>query len=112
MTEQQNTPGRIDLRTIESLHSPNADRIIANAIARSDTGARIGQFSILSALQAQARIGFAAAAILLVIAVGTVALTEKRAAAGEPETVLADWSRSNHVPTNGELLSTFQRYGR
>lgn len=112
MTEQQNTPGRIDLRAIESLNSPNADRIIAEAIARSGIGARTRQSSILSALQAQARIGFAAAAILLVVAVGTVALTESGGAAREPEMVLADWSRSNHVPTNAELLSTFQGYGR
>lgn len=111
MTDRSTQPGRIDLRAIDEPADPlQAERVVGAAMARmaargpahSDVFASIGAYS---------RLMLAAAAVLCAIATSTVILTSRRAAA-QPLALLASWAESQHVPTNGELLVTFQGYGR
>jgi hypothetical protein len=105
-------PGRVDLRPIEEGLRHDVDRIIGNAIrtgAMRRTRSRSGLFGELHAF---ARPLIAAAAVILILAATTLALADARLAPAPPDVVLADWARTNHVPTNGELLFAFEGYGR
>ena len=111
MTEQ--TPGRIDLRAIERADSAQADRVIAAAMAR--IAASPGQQPrdmVVDWVERFTRPALIAAAMLAAVAIGTLALTDGRGDEPPPQVAaLADWIESQHVPTNGELLMTFQGYG-
>jgi hypothetical protein len=53
------------------------------------------------------------AGLLAAAAVFVVVLTESRRSSEPPVSgVVAAWAQSQHVPTNGELLATFQGYSR
>jgi hypothetical protein len=111
MTDRSRDPGRIDLRAIdEPSDSAQADRVIAAALARA-AGESAAPSDVLSSIETLTRPLLALAATLLVTAFGTLLLTRGRAIA-EPATVVANWAEQSHVPTNGELLATFQGYGR
>jgi hypothetical protein len=113
MIDHSKEPGRIDLRAIEEAsRPPDADRVISGALARSAEFLGKPQPHVFAALEAYSRPLFAAAAILLMIATGSLAITSGRSGDVEPETVLAEWAQANHVPTNAELLVAFQGYGR
>ena len=107
------TPGRIDLRAIERADSAQADRVIAAAMAR--IAASPGQQSrdvVVEWAERFTRPALIAAAVLAAVAVGTLALTDGRREPAPQVATLATWVESEHVPTNGELLLTFQGYGR
>lgn len=111
MTEQ--TPGRIDLRAIEHADSAQADRVIAAALAR--IAASPGQQPrdvVVDWVERFTRPALIAAAMLAAVAIGTLALTDRRSDPAPQVAALATWVESQHVPTNGELLLTFQGYGR
>lgn len=113
MIEHSKSPGRIDLRAIdEASQSPVADRVIAGVLARSAEFLGKPQPDVFATLGAHLRPLFAAAAILLVIATGALAFVGGPSRVTAADTVLAEWTQSNHVPTNGELLIAFQGYAR
>lgn len=113
MTDDAKQPGRIDLRAIdEGAQAPDADWVIAQALARSAAFPGKPQPGVFAILAAHSRPLFAAAAILLIIATGTLVLTSAGSPDIAPDVVLAEWAQSSHVPTNGELLTAFQGYGR
>ncbi len=113
MIDSGKEPGRIDLGVItEDSQLGNVDRVMAEVHRRraGNLGnARLGVFAILVE---HSRPLVAAAAILLTISMGSLALTSERGPVVPPEVTLAEWARSNHVPTNAELLIAFEGYGR
>jgi len=111
MTESPD-PGRMDLRPIEEGLHPDADRIISNAIRINAIRRARSRSGLIGELHAFARPLIAAAAIILILAATSLALTPLPTQPARPDVVLAHWARTNHVPTNGELLFAFEGYGR
>lgn len=112
MTDTSREPGRIDLRAIDEPADPaRAERVIAAAMSRI-TADRNSGGDALATIVIYARPLLAAAAALVVIATGTLMVTQRPAPEYQPASVLASWAESNHVPTNGELLAVFQGYDR
>jgi hypothetical protein len=112
MTEISRDPGRIDLRPIDEPADPvQAERVIAAAMSRV-AAHRNSRGDVLTTIVIYARPLLAAAAALVVIATGTLMVTQRPTQEDQPVSVLASWAESNHVPTNGELLAVFQGYDR
>ena len=112
MTDTSRESGRIDLRAIDEPADPaRAERVIAAAMARAAAN-RNSRSDVFATIAVYARPLLAAAAALVVIATGTLMLTQRPAQDVQPAGVLASWAESNHVPTNGELLALFQGYDR
>ena len=112
MTDISREPGRFDLRAIDEPADPaRAERVIAAAMARIAADRNPGG-DALGTIVIYARPLLAAAAALVVIATGTLIVTQRPAQDVQPAGVLASWAESNHVPTNGELLALFQGYDR
>jgi len=112
MTNRSREPGRIDLRAIDAPADPlQAQQVIAAAMSRMAAD-RESNGDVLTSIVIYARPLLAAAAALLLIATGTLIITQGRAQADQPASVLATWAESSHVPTNGELLAAFQGYDR
>ena len=112
MTDNSREPGRIDLRAIDEPADPaRAERVIAAAMSRVAAD-RSAHGDALSTIVIYARPLLAAAAALVVIATGTLMVTQRPSQEDQPASVLASWAASNHVPTNGELLAVFQGYDR
>jgi hypothetical protein len=112
MTDRSREPGRIDLRAIdEPADTAQADRVIAAALARRSEPAA-ATAGVLMSIEAYTGPLVAIAAGLIIAASGTLLLTRGRVEADPPTSVVANWAESSHVPTNGELLATFQGYGR
>jgi hypothetical protein len=112
MTERHPmAPGRADLRAFDSSgeFAEVADRIIAPAIARFVATRRTGFASTLRGLAAPM---LAAAAVVMAIGIGALAIVTDAPRPGVPAELLAQWMEAEHVPTNGELLFAFQGYGR
>ena len=112
MTDISREPGRIDLRAIDEPADPaRAERVIAAAMARAAANRDSGS-DVFATIAVYARPLLAAAAALVVIATGTLMVTQRPAQDVQPAGVLASWAETNHVPTNGELLALFQGYDR
>ena len=112
MTERDSvTPGRADLRALDgSGHFTDlADRLVARALARFMEKRR-GEF--VSTLRGFAVPMLAAAAVVMAVGLGALAIMTSAPDPHAPADVVAQWIEANHVPTNGELLLTFQGYGR
>lgn len=113
MTDHSAVPGRIDLRTLVPETDPaDIDRIMANVFRERalDTKSMIPALSVVcNALIPQAVPLAAAAVILLVLSLAALTLPAPVRAIA-PRQTLSTWMRFNHVPTNGELLSTFEGY--
>jgi hypothetical protein len=110
MTEEMTEGGRIDLRAIDEPDDPHrADRIVRAAMARARWPAG-GARGVQASIGAYGRTVMAAAAVLVAIAAGMVVAAQREGV--QPASVLAAWSESQHVPTNGELLVAFQGYER
>ena len=115
MTDQPHGNGRIDLRAIDGADAGQANRVIAGAMARIATAPAqeprdvVGEFA-----ERFSRPALAAAAVLAALAAGTVVASNRTApdAPDTPVATLASWAGSAHVPTNAELLLTFEGYGR
>lgn len=112
MTDQSREPGRIDLRTVDAPADPlQAERVVAAAMSRMAVG-RESKGDVLASITTYSRPLLAAAAALILIATGTLILTQREAQTVPAEGLLATWAESSHVPTNGELLAAFQGYDR
>ncbi len=112
MTEHSREPGRIDLRAIDTPADPfQADRVIAAAMSRMAADGE-SRGDVLGSIAIYSRPLLAAAAALLVIATGTLITTQGPSQTEQAANVLATWTESSHVPTNGELLAAFQGYDR
>lgn len=112
MTDRSRAPGRIDLRAVdEPADSLQAERVIAAAMSRTGIG-REPKEDVLANIMNYSRPLLATAAALILIATGTLIVTQRQAQAVPPESLLATWAESSHVPTNGELLTAFQGYDR
>ncbi|HEY5087194.1 MAG TPA: hypothetical protein VII66_07570 [Gemmatimonadaceae bacterium] len=115
MTDELTNPGRVDFCAIsDDPEFANVERVMTAVFARS--GAELGspvpfRHGMLRVLVGHAGPLAAAAAILITGSLTTLALLPAAPAPAPPQT-LATWVQSNHVPTNGELLSTFEGYGR
>jgi hypothetical protein len=113
MTDQTPPPGRIDLRTLDDAHAGRADRVIRAAMSRIATSPEQAPRDAVAEVASRfTRPAIVAAAVLAAIAIGTLALTHRASASPAPETLLASWVESQHVPTNAELLQAFEGYGR
>jgi hypothetical protein len=111
MTEHSREPGRIDLRAIDSPADPfQAERVIAGAMSRIAGGE--SNTGVLGSIVIYSRPLLAIAAALLLIATGTLITKPRPAQTDQATNVLANWTESSHVPTNGELLAAFQGYER
>jgi len=112
MTDISREPGRIDLRAIDELADPaRAERVIVAAMAHVAAN-RNSRSDVFASIAICARPLLAAAAALVVIATGTLMVTQRPAQDVQPVGVVVSWAESNHVPTNGELLAVFQGYDR
>lgn len=106
-------PGRIDLRALGvGGGAANLDEIIRNAIAGSTRTRAVPAGDDLEDLRRYLRPALLAAGILIVIAVGAVRTTGYEARVGSPIMTIADWTDQHHLPSNGELLTAFQGYGK
>lgn len=118
-TGDASQPGRVDFRAlVDDPQFGNVDRVMAAvmAAARDRHGLSVTEASqvrlhVLGALAAHARPLAAAAAILIALSLAALRLPGT-SPSPPPQQALATWVQSNHVPTNGELLTTFQGYGR
>lgn len=115
MTDEMRKPGRVDFTAIsDDPEFANVGRVMTAVFAQSGAGSespvlsRRGMFRVVLG---HAGTLAAAAAILLTASLTTLALLA-RTPASAPGQTLATWVQSNHVPTNGELLSTFEGYTR
>lgn len=112
MTERSRDPGRIDLSAIDRPADPfQAQRVIAGAMSRIVAN-RESSGDVVGSIVIYTRPLLAAAAALLLVATGTLLTTERPAQSDQAANVLATWTESSHVPTNGELLAAFQGYDR
>ena len=112
MTDHSREPGRIDVRAIDEPADPGqADRVISVVLSRLSEGPEATS-NVLASIEAYTGPLLAVAATLLLAATGTLLLTGGRAEADQPTSIVANWAASSHMPTNGELLATFQGYGR
>lgn len=113
MTERDD--GRIDLTALGAEDPVQADAVVQAAMARIRAGAPQRE-PLLADLAGWWRPGLAAAAAVLLFALGAV-LARQRSG---PETALPatvearvlDWAESAYVPSNGELLAAFRGYSR
>jgi len=110
MTDFSREPGRVDLRAIDEPADPaRAERVIAAAMSRVAATRNSGR-DVFATIAVYARPLLAVAAALVVIATGTLMVTQRPVRDVQVAGVLASWAESNHVPTNGELLAVFQGY--
>ena len=112
MTERDSmTPGRVDLSALEDSgdFTAVADRVITPALARF-IAMRQGGF--IGTLRGFAMPMLAAAVVVMAIGLGALISVTTAPRRGDPAVLLAQWIEAEHVPTNGELLFTFQGYGR
>lgn len=111
MIDNSSGHGRIDLRAIDVRDpSPQADRVIAAAMARI-TANPAASSDVFGSILIYSRQLIAAAAVLVALAAGTL-LTVQGRSADSSTTLVASWAQSSHVPTNAELLTSFQGYDR
>ena len=112
MTDSLREPGRIDLRAIDEPADPlQAERVIAAAMSRIVADGE-SSGDVLASIGVYARPLLATAAALVLIATGTLIVTQSRTPTDQSASMLASWAETSHVPTNGELLAAFQGYSR
>jgi hypothetical protein len=112
MTERDSmTPGRADLRALDGSgdFADVANRVVAPALARF-MAKRRSEFA--PTLRGFAVPLVAAAAVVMAVGLGGLAVITSAPRPRDPAELLAQWIEANHVPTNGELLLTFQGYGK
>ena len=111
MTES-NPAGRIDLRAVfEPADPQQVDRVIGNVLHYVAANDLIRGDDILARIGRNAAPLIAAAAIVLCCATAILHWTDQRNGV-TPVTSVAAWAESRRVPTNGELLASFEGYGR
>jgi hypothetical protein len=108
MTDSRPDDGRVDLRGLEL--TPDAkreDAIVAGVMSRLSRAPRAAVVSAPIELLRLRRALLAAAAVLAAIAAASVLQTRRQDASTD---VIAGWTQSSHVPTNGELLAAYHGY--
>lgn len=112
MIDGRKEPGRIDLRAIadDPRFAETADRVMT--AVRSTTAGRVGAYEedVFATLVRHSRALVTAAAVLIATSIAALALPSRTDRSAPQEVTLATWVRSNHVPTNAELLVAFEGY--
>jgi hypothetical protein len=112
MTDNREKAGRIDLRSLD-VDQSHGERVMASVMDRIRVTPQTPADPLLDLLERSARPVRIVAGLLAAAAVVVVVLTESRRDSEPPVPgVVAAWAQSQHVPTNGELLATFQGYNR
>ena len=105
MTDREADDGRVDLRGLDLGQDANREDAIVGAVMT-----RLSEKPQVPAAPADLlrlrRVLLAAAAVLAAIATATVFRTRPAASTD----VIASWTQSSHVPTNGELLAAYHGY--
>ena len=113
MADRDTDPGRIDFAVLrEDPEFSNVEHVMARVRVRRAGQASSAQATALHTLEAYARPIAMAAAILIAVSLASVAIPVYFEAAVTPQQTLTSWVSANHVPTNGELLRTFEGYSR
>ena len=114
MTDPHTEPGRIDFGMLtDDPEFASVDRVMARVHAQRQAGQpRSANGQALYTLEAYARPIAMAAAILIAVSLASMAVPVHAADPVTPQQALASWVSSKHVPTNGELLRTFEGYSR
>jgi hypothetical protein len=111
MTERDDD--RIDLTVLRGEDSAQADAVVQAAMMRIKARAPSPE-PLLADLAGWWRPGLAAAVLLL--ALGLVLARQRTASESgvqaSVEARVLDWAESGYVPSNGELLATFQGFSR
>ncbi len=105
-----------DLSALDPHRDPLlTDRVIARAMTRivaSERPTAPSTNSVLGDVAKWWRPGLAAAALVTAVAGGSIQVISGRPVDGSDaervETQLLDWTRTGHVPSNGELLAVFR----
>jgi hypothetical protein len=112
MTERDSlAPGRADLRVIDPSgdFADVAERLVSPALARFVATRQSG---FASTLRGFAVPMLAAAALVMAVGFGALVIVTHGPRPADPADLLTEWIDAEHVPTNRELLITFQGYGR
>jgi hypothetical protein len=115
MTDQTREPGRVDFHAFaDDPQFGDVERVMRGVLEEhraSTSRSRRRQQYVFGVLATHARPLATAAAIVIALSLAALTLPGATSAAA-PQQTLATWVQFNHIPTNGELLSTFQGYGR
>jgi hypothetical protein len=117
MTDSRNQPeqGRVDLRALEPSDA-QADRVIGAVMGALPPRLQGASPSRPDALEIVGRYlpprWIVAAALLLIASSVAVVARPGPAESTSIDSTVAMWASQEHVPTNAELLSTFQGYQR
>lgn len=107
MTDRRATDGRVDLRALDADRDAQREDAIMKTVM---TGIALRPQRVVPSappdLLRLRRVLLAAAAVLAAIAAATVLRTRPTASTD----VIAGWTQSSHVPTNGELLAAYHGY--
>jgi hypothetical protein len=111
MTEHfSSDEGRLDLRALDA--DPDirrSDAVVAAVMARILARHAEQSEGVVRLLRAR-RYVLAVAAMLVAIATAAVYASPQRSSGVPGDDVIASWTESLHVPTNGELLATYHGY--
>lgn len=112
MTDPSFNNRRLDLRALDAAMDATRDNaVITEVMSRIASETPGAADDITRLVRAQRRL-LAVAAVLAAIAAAAVLASPRRPAESPtpaPE-VIASWTESRHVPTNGELLAVYQGY--
>ncbi len=106
---------RIDFSALAELGNDAEERVVSTVMRHIEEQAAAGSRFDIGTVAVFWRPALAAAAIITIVAIGTLAQVKRTASASQPKTPesrVLDWARTGHVPTNGELLATLQGYAR
>jgi hypothetical protein len=109
MTDPQAPEGRLDLRVLDADHDPDRSDVVIGAVM-SRIAATSQPRDDLAIMRRYQRLALAAAAVLAAIATAAVVAAPRRSQLAAPTDVIASWTETQHVPTNGELLAAYQGY--
>jgi hypothetical protein len=109
MTDPHIPDGRLDLRALAAEHDPaRVDAVIGAVMSRIETTRQ--PRDDLASMRRYQRVLLAAAAVLAAVATAAVVAAPRRSQVAAPTDVIASWTETQHVPTNGELLAAYQGY--
>jgi hypothetical protein len=108
MTDRRPVDGRVDLRGLDlGQDARREDASVAAVMSRlSHAPQPVAEAAPVELLRLR-RVLLVAAAVLAAIAATTVVRTRRPDASPD---VIAGWTQSSHVPTNGELLAAYHGY--
>src|SRR6185503_15561786 len=115
MTDETKHDGRLDLDALAPTEA-ETERVVAAVMARLPYRERLETPTgdgppLIDAMADLLPSAWIAAAAALITAGSILAVTRGRAAAGSDATLegtVASWTAEQHVPSNAELLATFQ----